>query len=502
MTDNRIKDVVIVGGGTAGWMAASALSYAMPGLLNIRLIESDAIGTVGVGEATIPQIRLFNRLVELDEDEFLKATHGTFKLGIQFQNWNKLGDCYMHAFGSIGRGLGMLEFENYWLKARAEGVAGSLWDYSLNDTAALAGKMARFDTIPGTNMQGISYAFHFDATLYARFLRKRAEAKGVTRTEGKIVDVTLRGSDGFIESVTLENGTEIGGDLFIDCSGFRGLLIEDALKTGYDDWTHWLPCDRAIAVPSENVSAPRPYTQSIAHTAGWQWRIPLQHRTGNGHVFCSDYMSEDEATAILLSNLEGKPLADPRVLKFTTGKRRKFWNKNCIALGLSSGFMEPLESTSIHLIQSGLSRLLSLFPDKSFAQAEIDEYNRQADFEFERIRDFLILHYHANERTDSDFWTRCREMDIPETLQHKIDLFRSTGRIFREHEELFTELGWFQVMIGQGITPEAYHPMADMLTRDQLKGFMGDLKTIVDRTVAQLPSQEDFIRAHCAIARQ
>jgi tryptophan halogenase len=497
LADNRIKYVVIVGGGTAGWMAATALSQTLGHQLNIRLIESDEIGIVGVGEATIPAIRLFNALAKIDEDEFIRATQATFKLGIQFQNWGRLGEIYMHAFGQFGQSLGLLEFFQYWLKAKIEGSAGNLWDYSLNETVARAGKFARLPVIPNTKLEGLTYAFHFDAGLYARYLRGVTEKRGVVRTEGKIVSVQQKPEDGFIRSVTLESGEVIEGELFIDCSGFRGLLIEQTLKAGYEDWSHWLPCDRAIAVPCENTVPPRPYTQSIAHTAGWQWRIPLQHRTGNGHVFCSEYMSEDEATAILLANLEGPALADPRTLRFKTGMRRKAWDKNVVTLGLASGFLEPLESTSIHLIQNGIAKLLSLFPDKGFDPVGIAEYNRKVTFDYERIRDFIILHYYANQRTDSPFWARCQQMAIPETLQTKLNLFRSTGRIFREHEELFIEIGWFQVLTGQNIEPNSYHPLADAISSDQLRQFLGDLKSIIANTADHLPLHEQFIAAHC-----
>lgn len=479
-------------------MAATALSRTIGHQLNIRVVESDEIGIVGVGEATIPAIRLFNALADIDEDDFVRATQATFKLGIEFKNWGKLGESYMHAFGQFGQSLGVLEFFQYWLRAKREGIADRLWSYSLNETAARSGKFARMPRIPNTQLDGITYAFHFDAGLYARFLRGVAESSGVTRTEGRIVSVEQRSEDGFVRAVTLENGASVEGDLFIDCSGFRGLLIGEALGVGYEDWTHWLPCDRAVAVPSENVGRLRPFTQSIAHRAGWQWQIPLQHRTGNGHVYCNEFISEDEATATLLANLEGPPLAEPRTLRFTTGMRRRFWDRNVVALGLSSGFMEPLESTSIHLIQNGIAKLLSLFPDKGFAPSAIAEYNRKVTFDYERIRDFIILHYFANQRSDSPFWIRCREMTIPNTLQAKLDLFRATGRIFREHEELFVEIGWFQVLTGQNVEPGSYHPLADAITADELKSFLADLMAIIGTAAAKLPSHEDFIAARCA----
>jgi len=497
VSDSRIRDVVIVGGGTSGWMAATALSATMGEQLRIRLIESDEIGIVGVGEATIPSIRLFNGLVRLDEGEFLRATQGTFKLGIEFQNWGRIGESYMHAFGQIGQSLDLIEFWQYWLRGRREGVASPLGHYSFNETVARANRFARADHIPGTRLDGLAYAFHFDAALYARFLRSQAEKNGVVRTEGKIISVNRDGESGFVRSVTLASGEEYAGDLFIDCSGFRGLLIEQALETGYVDWSEWLPCDRAIAVPTANVGPLRPYTQSIAHTAGWQWRIPLQHRTGNGHVFSSKWMSEDEATRILLDTVEGEPLADPRTIPFTTGMRRQAWNRNVIALGLSGGFIEPLESTAIHLVQNGIAKLISHFPDRTFAQANIAAYNRRIAYDFERIRDFIVLHYHANQR-DEPFWQAARAMDLPESLREKIELFRATGRVFREQEELFAEVGWFQVLTGQNIVPETYHPLADALTGEELAGFLRDLETIVSAPVPRLPAHADFIAQNCA----
>ena len=490
--------MVIVGGGTAGWMAAAALARFFESLVEIELVESDEIGIVGVGEATIPQIRLYTSLLGIDENEVLRQTQGTIKLGIQFHDWRRSGDVYMHAFGDIGAKLGMLDFHHYWLKGRQASRQESLWDYSANETAALAHRFDRLERLGDTPMAGLVHAFHFDASLFARYLRGFSEQRGVRRTEGRVVDVNLRGEDGFIESVTMENGDRVEGDLFIDCSGFRGLLIEQSLKTGYEDWSHWLPCDRALAVPCSPVDPLLPYTQAMARSAGWQWRIPLQHRVGNGHVYSSHYMSDDEAASILLNNLDGEPMAEPRLLKFTTGRRKKFWNRNCVALGLASGFMEPLESTSIHLIQTGISRLLEYFPRQDFDSVEIDEYNRRCIYEFERIRNFLILHYYANERTDSEFWIDRREMPVPPELQRRIDLFRANGRIHREFDELFTEVAWLQVMLGQGIEPGGYHPLADRVNTEQLNGFLGNIKRIIGTAVSKLPPHSEFIQKNCA----
>lgn len=502
---DAIRSVVIVGGGTAGWMAASVLAKAFGRSLAITLIESEEIGIVGVGEATIPQIRHINNFLEIDENAFLKATQGTFKLGIQFNDWGRLGDSYVHAFGDIGMTLGLTPFHHYWLRATAAGKGGSLWDYSVNYQIAIRDRFAMLERVGASRLTGTRHAFHFDAGLYARFLRGRAEAAGVSRIEGKIVDVRLRAGDGFIDGVTLEGATpenhrRVDGDFFIDCSGFRGLLIEGALKAGYEDWTEWLPCDRAVAAPCAHGGKLRPYTQASARKSGWQWRIPLQHRVGNGHVYSSAHISDDEAAAVLKANLEGELLAEPRFLRFVTGMRKRQWVKNCVSLGLASGFLEPLESTSIHLIQAGVSRLVSMFPDRHFDAALIDEFNRQSRFEFERIRDFIILHYHANERDDSPFWIERRETPAPDALRAKIDLFRATGRIYREHEELFTETGWLQVLIGQHITPQRYHPLADELSEAQLSGFLGDIRTLIDRAAATAQLHADYIHKNCAAA--
>lgn len=493
-------EITIIGGGTAGWMAAAILAPLSQQGYRIRLVESEEVGTVGVGEATIPQINLFNQALGIDEDEFLKATKGTFKLGIEFVDWGRVGQRYMHAFGEVGRDVGIVAFQHYWRRAHEAGLAKDLRHYSLNETAARAGRMQRGKLRTTDAIPPMPYAFHFDASLYARYLRTIAEARGAERTEGKIVDVALDPESGDVRSVELESGTKVGGDLFIDCSGFRGLLIEQALETGYEDWTRWLPCDRAVAMPCAHGQAPLlPFTRATARPAGWQWRIPLQHRIGNGYVYCSQFLSDDEAAATLASNLDGEALGEPRPLRFVTGKRRKMWNRNVIALGLASGFLEPLESTSIHLIQTGLQRLLRLLPRKSGTKAEAEEFNRQSAAEYERVRDFLILHYKATERDDCDFWKHCAAMDVPDSLKQRIELFRESGHIFRAPDDLFTEVAWLQVMVGQNIHPQRHHPMVDAITVDDLRSYLETWEAIIQREVAQMPRHEDFIARTCAM---
>jgi tryptophan halogenase len=494
-----LKNIVIVGGGTAGWMAAASLSRLLNNKYTICLIESDEISSVGVGESTIPMIRLFNNVLGINEDEFMRETKATFKLGIEFEDWGRVGERYMHGFGKFGQDLGTVDFFQYWLKAHRAGLAPDLERYSINRMAANAGKFMRPSAeMANSPLADITYAFHLDAGLYARYLRKYAEARGVLRTEGKIVQVRQRAHDGFIESLALEDGSVVEGDLFLDCSGFRGLLIEQSLNTGFEDWSHWLPCDRAWAVPCELSGELPPYTKATARPAGWQWRIGLQHRTGNGHVFASRFMSEDEAAAILMGSLDGAALAEPKLLHFTAGKRNKVWNKNVIAVGLSSGFLEPLESTSIFLIQSTVSRLMSFFPDAGFHQADIDEFNRQCDFEVERIRDFIILHYHATTRSDTPFWDHVRTMAIPDTLRRKLDLYKAHGRVVRENNELFTEIGWQQVLHGQGVPTRGYNPLVDLLSDKELGGFLGNIERVVGKCVDVMPAHRDFIAAIAA----
>lgn len=497
MTGTTHRRIVIVGGGTAGWMTAAALARFVPAPWTVTLVESDEIATIGVGEATIPMVRLFNQSLGIDEAEFIAATGGTFKLGIRFEGWGGFDDSYVHGFGLVGRGLGLLPFQHYWLRARAAGMAGPLADYVLNTTAAEANRFALIDRPAGSTLPPMPYAYHFDATLYARFLRNFAEQRGGMRREGRIVDVLRTGESGDVAAVRLADGTEIAGDLFVDCSGFRALLIDGALGTGYVDWSHWLPCDRAIAVPTARTEPLVPYTRSIAQPAGWRWRIPLQHRTGNGHVFCSAQMGEDEATTRLLAGVDGEVLADPRMVKFKAGRREAFWVRNVVAIGLSSGFIEPLESTSIHLIQTAISRLLDFLPNGPVAAADRNGFNRLAIYEIEKIRDFVILHYAANGRSGEPFWDHLRQMELPEALAQRIAMFRASGRIVREQNELFDVPGWMQVMIGQGIMPESWHPLADQLEPQQLHNFIAAISGAVAQDVARMPLHVDFISRAC-----
>lgn len=497
MQNSQIERVVIVGGGTAGWIAAAALSKLIGPAVAITLIESDDIGTIGVGEATIPQLRRLNAVLDIDENAFVRATKGTFKLGIEFNNWGAVGERYLHTFGDAGINVANLHFHHYWLRYRAEGGTQSLWDFSLHHKAAYANKFGRMDRVGNTSMTGLSYAFHFDAGLYARYLRGVAEPLGVVRLEGKIVDVERNAESGHLEEVLLESGARIAGDLFVDCSGFRGLLIGQAMNVGYEDWSHWLPCNSAVAVGSE-VSEPLiPYTRATAHQAGWQWRIPLQHRTGNGHVFCDAFISEAEATRTLLDHLDSAPLGDPKRLRFTTGRRKEFWHKNVVALGLASGFLEPLESTSIHLIQSNVSRLIELFPTRDFYASNIAEYNRQVGHEYDLIRDFLILHYHLTRRDDSEFWRYCANMDVPDSVKRKMSLFANSGLLYKDAEDLFRESSWVQVMVGQGIVPARFSARANRISSEQLCNMMGDLRQIIDKAVATLPEHQAFIESYC-----
>ena len=493
-----LQSIVIVGGGSAGWMTAAALAQAVGGSCAITLIESEAIGTVGVGEATIPPIRHFNQRLGIDEATFVRETQGSFKLGIEFVDWGRKDHRYFHPFGQYGAEFDTVPFYHHWMREHLEGRApGPIDDFSMCWAMARAGKFSHPSPDRRLIQSTFDYAYHFDAGLYAAFLRRFAEARGVTRIEGKVVDVALRGEDGFIEAVTLDNGKRIAGEFFIDCSGFRGLLIEEALHAGYDNWQHWLPCDRAVAVPCERGEF-TPYTRSTAREAGWQWRIPLQHRTGNGYVHCSQFISEDEAAQTLLANLDGKPLADPRPLRFVTGKRREFWKKNCVAIGLSAGFMEPLESTSLHLIQYGIMRLIALLPDTAMSPLLVREYNAQTSREYELIRDFLILHYKATTRDDSELWRYCAAMPIPDSLQYKIDHFRSHGTLVADGQELFANPSWIAVYLGQGIVPNKPPALAAMRAGVPVAERLRQIAQAMDEAVAAMPSHGEFIARHCA----
>ena len=495
-----INQIVIVGGGTAGWMAAAALSKLRAGRpVEITVVESEQIGTVGVGEATIPPFLDFNKLLDIDEREMLTEVQGSFKLGIQFVNWGKLGDSYIHPFGNYGYQMEGISFHHVWHRYQQAGDKRPIQVFNMETMAAHFGRFARTEDYQRDDLPPVNYAYHLDAGRYARFLRKYAEKRGVERKEGKVTGVAVDSESGFVTSITTEDGTVINGDLFIDCSGFRGLLIEQTLKTGYEDWTHYLPCDRAVALPCvrEDGSGPLPYTRATAHKAGWQWQVPLQHRNGNGHVYCSSFMEDQEALDILLGNIAGKPGAEPNYLRFVTGRRKKFWNKNVVALGLASGFMEPLESTSIHLINSGINKLIALLSLDGITQTQEDAFNRLTGKEYERIRDFLILHYNATSRNDSEFWNYCRNMSVPDSLTEKIELFRQNGQIFREDDELFTETSWAAVMMGQGITMAGHNAMADSLkeptTSQEITAMQESIRFVVDH----MPSHDDYLKKYC-----
>ncbi|GGP45968.1 tryptophan halogenase [Shewanella algicola] len=489
--NKSIKKVVIAGGGTAGWMAAAAFSKLMGKNLDIVLVESDDIGTVGVGEATIPTLHIFHRLLGLKEQDVMAATNATFKLGIQFENWHDVNKDYLHSFGFLGKDCWACGFQHFWLKGKQQSMVSEIGDYC---TEHLAARQGRFAVLPN---QDYNHAYHMDASLYAKFLRKFAEQHGMKRIEGKIADVLQHDDSGNIKALQLENGDIIDGDLFIDCTGFKALLIEQTLNTGFEDWSHWLPCDSAIAVQTEAVQQPIPYTRSIAHQSGWQWRIPLQTRTGNGLVFCSKFISDADATELLLNNIEGQPINQPRVIKFKTGTRRQHWHKNCVAVGLSAGFLEPLESTSIHMIQRSIVRLLQLFPAHDVIQADVDEFNQQTKIEMDNIRDFIILHYKVTDREDSRFWRYCKNMPIPASLQHRIDMFSQSGKVYKYGNELFGESSWIQVMMGQGLIPKEYHPIVDLMEPAELQSFLNNIKATVKRKVDTLPVHHDFVQHYC-----
>ncbi|WP_158970071.1 tryptophan halogenase family protein [Paraglaciecola sp. L3A3] len=490
MQNNKVKKVVIAGGGTAGWVAAAALSKQLGKLVDVVLIESEKIGTVGVGEATIPPMRVFHSLLGIDEQEFMRSTEATFKLGILFKNWGQIGDHYIHPFGTTGQKSFLADFQHFWLHGKNKGVNAEFGEYSLEVQAAKANKFA-------TSKSGsINYAYHLDATRYAQYLRKFSEKLGVTRVEGKIQQVQQHPS-GDIKSLLLESGELIEGDLFIDCTGFAGLLIDKTLKTEYEDWSHWLPCNSAIAVQTESIEPAKPLVTCTAHQAGWQWHIPLQHRVGNGNVFCSDFMTDEAAKQHLLDNVQGEVLTDPRVIKYKTGRRKVFWNKNCVALGLSSGFVEPLESTSIYLFMSGIIRLMKIFPFAGINQSATDEYNQQSIAEIENVRDFIILHYHATSREDSEFWRYCKNMKVPDSLSHRIELFKENGLAFQEIQELFRLESWTHVMLGQGITPKSYHKIFSTMPDQELTAHLQGIRTKITQVVEKLPDHAKFVTQYC-----
>ena len=488
-----IRRVVILGGGTAGWMAAAAITKALNRACEVHVVESSAIGIVGVGEATIPPIRQMNNYLGLDENEFIAKTKATFKLAIQFVDWNGEGSRYFHAFGPIGFNPGLATVHRWRrLKAERPAAAGELEDYSVTALASHAGKFHR-QFRSGEAQRPVDYAFHFDASLYAEFLRGLAEQGGAVRHDRKVTGHEL-GENGFVEALILDGGERLEGDLFIDCSGFRGLLIGDALGVEYEDWTHYLPANRAVAVPSEVMPELPPYTRATARSAGWQWRIPLQHRTGNGIVYSSEFLSDDEAAATLLKNLPTPATDEPRFLKFTTGRRKTFWKKNVVAIGLSSGFLEPLESTSIHLIQTGIEKLISLFPDRSFPQADIDFYNRVTALEYEQVRDIIIYHYVGNERPGDPYWEARRTQEIPDSLKQRMDLYRSYGRVFRTQDELFSPLAWTAVFEGHGLRPERVDPMVAALPIDLIEGQLRQVRDFAARGVQAMPDHPTFVR--------
>ena len=496
-----IRRIVVVGGGTAGWMTAAALSRFVGGSgRRIVLVESEAIGTVGVGEGTIPPILEFNLQLGVDEGVFLRETQATYKLGIEFADWTRKGERYFHQFGQIGRPLNGVALYQLWLRNRANPAVGPLAGYSMSAVAAANHRFGHPSPDAADPLSQIAYAFHFDASAYGQFLRKYAETQGAERIEGKIVGVEQDGDTGFVTAVRLEDDRTVRGDLFIDCSGFRSLLLGQQLGVGFEDWSEWLPCDRAVTVGSERTDPLLPYTRSTAHAAGWQWRIPLQHRTGNGHVYCSKFMDDDEAEQTLVETLDAAPIAEPRRLRFTAGRRSKAWEANVVAIGLSSGFLEPLESTSIHLIQHGIQKLLSLFPSRGISPVERDEYNRHMVASYEPIRDFIILHYFANSR-EEPFWKQMREMALPDTLQHKIDLFREHGRVFRYNDELFDIPSWAAVMLGQQIVPADCDPLASALPDAKVLQAMAELRRSYESAAANLPLASDYIVRRIAAAQ-
>ncbi|GAB5454963.1 MAG: tryptophan 7-halogenase [Henriciella sp.] len=494
---NAVRNIVIVGGGSAGWMTAAALSSMLPSnAVNITLIESEQIGTVGVGEATIPDVINFNAMLGIPEQDFLKATNGTFKLGIEFRNWGQIGDSYFHPFGTHGVDMNGIDFHQFWLRYHDADAGSVIEDFSLCSVSAKSNKFVLPNQDPRSVLSQIRYAYHFDATAYAKFLRQFSEQRGVRRVEGKVTEVTQSSETGFIQSVTLESGETISGDLFFDCTGFRALLMRNTLEVGFEDWGHWLPCDTAQTVACERTGALLPYTISTAKEAGWQWRIPTQHRTGNGHIYSSNHLSDDDAIESLLGDLDGTALSDPRKIKFRTGHISKFWEKNCIAIGLSGGFLEPLESTSLFLIQEGVSKFISLFPTADMPETVSNEYNRQLTKKFAQVRDFIILHYKATQRSDSEFWNYCRTMSVPDSLTEKMELFEEAGRVFRYEDELFSKTSWIAVLLGQNVMPRNADPIVQTLDQNQITHSLNSMRNAMNTATASMPSHEAFLRQY------
>jgi len=497
-----LRSVLIVGGGSAGWMAAAALAQLIPTGLAVTLVESDAIGTVGVGEATIPPIRSFNAGLGIDEAEFVAATGGSFKLGIEFVGWGAAGERYLHPFGVYGFDHGGVRFHQQWLRRRGAGAREDIAEFSLVAAAARAGRFLPPARDPASVLSQMNHAYHFDAGLYAAFLRRRAERAGVRRIEGEIVGTERRGEGGHLAAVRLADGRTLAADLFLDCSGFRALLIGEAMGIGFEDWSGWLPCDRAVAVPCETGGdGITPFTRATARAAGWQWRIPLQHRTGNGYVYASAHLSDDEAAATLMASLDGRALGDPRLLRFRAGRRRRQWAGNVVALGLAGGFLEPLESTAIHMVQSGVSRLMALFPDNRFAPAAADAFNRIADKQWEQVRDFLLLHYRATRRDDTPFWREAAAGPVPDSLAERIALWRFNGRLFRHEDELFAEDSWIAVLLGQGIVPDGWERTAELEEARAVADRFARLRAMFADAAGRMPRHEDYLARVCPAPR-
>lgn len=493
-----LKHLVVVGGGSAGWMTAAALSSIVDTRqTRITLIESDAIGTVGVGEATIPDMINFNRMLGISEQDFMRATQATFKLGIEFVDWRRKGERYFHPFGEHGVDMHGIDFHQFWLASQGQSNNRPIEDYSLCSLAGRAGKFTHPSENPKSASSRLRYAYHFDATRYAKFLRFYAEQRGVVRVEGKVETVGLNAESGNIDGLKLDDGRTIEGDFFFDCTGFRALLMRGALETRFTDWSHWLPCNSAQTIACEHSGPLLPYTRATARSAGWQWRIPTQSRTGNGHIYSSNHMEDADAIDVLVSNLDGKPKSDPRTIRFRTGHLETFWKKNCIGIGLSSGFLEPLESTSLYLIQMGISKFITLFPTANPSPVLVDEYNRQMRQQFEQVRDFIVLHYCATERDDSEFWNYCRTMSLPDSLTYKMDLFREAGRVFRYEDELFSRPSWVAVMLGQGITPQVGHPIVNSLPDQEVARSLASMQAGLSAAADKMPNHADYIAHYC-----